>query len=141
MKRLIAGFCLILLLTGNAWAGEGETVVTHVLSKTSESWNGSPLPPYPADTPEITILRIEIPPGAVLPMHSHPVINAGVLLRGELTVVTDEGSILNLKSGEAIVEVVDTWHYGTNKGSETSEIIVFYAGVAGKPITVLHRDE
>ena len=49
---------------------------------------------------------------------------------------TDDGRTLHLKAGEAIVEVVNTWHYGKNEGQEPAEIIVFYAGIAGEPITV-----
>jgi quercetin dioxygenase-like cupin family protein len=71
-----------------------------------------------------------------LPMHRHPVINAGVLLSGRLTVITEDNKTLHLKAGESIVEVVDKWHYGKNEGDEVAEIIVFYAGVLDKPITI-----
>jgi len=107
-----------------------------VLAKTSVSWDGRPLPNYVKGKPEITILRIKIPPKVQLPLHEHPVINAGVLLKGELTVVTKEEETLHLKTADSIVEVVDKWHYGINEGSEAAEIIVFYAGVRGNPITV-----
>ena len=91
---------------------------------------------YPKGEPEITILRIKIPPGSLLPLHKHPVINAGVLLSGELTVVTEDGKNLHLKAGEAIIEVVNTWHYGKNEGNVPADIIVFYAGTMDGPITI-----
>jgi len=69
-------------------------------------------------------------------MHEHPVINAGVLLSGELTVITEDNKTLTLKAGEAIIEVVNTWHYGKNEGSKPAEIIVFYAGIPNGPVTV-----
>ena len=69
-------------------------------------------------------------------MHKHGVINAGFLLSGELTVVTEDGSTLQLKAGEALVEVVNTWHYGKNAGTVPAEIVVFYAGAKDVPITV-----
>ena len=94
------------------------------------------LPSYPKGKPEITILRIQIPPKVQLPLHEHPVINAGVLLKGELTVVTKEEDRLRLKAGDSIVEVVNKWHYGINEGNEYAEIIVFYAGVQGSRITI-----
>lgn len=106
------------------------------LIKTTKSWNGVDLPHYSQAKPEITILRIKIPAGVKLPMHEHPVINAGVLLSGELTVKTVNNKILHLKAGDPIVEVVDTWHYGINEGKEPAEIIVFYAGVVGEKITI-----
>lgn len=42
----------------------------------------------------------------------------------------------HLIAGEAIVEVVDKWHYGRNDSYEPAEIVVFYAGIVGQPITV-----
>ena len=135
MKKLIYGICIVLLLSTNVFS-EGENVQIDVLAKTTLSWDGSRLPSYSKGTPEITILRIKIPPGVQLPMHEHPVINAGVLLRGELTVVTENNRILHLKAGDSIVELVNQWHYGKNEGTETAEIIVFYAGAQDTPITI-----
>jgi len=136
LNKSIFGICLAILLTVNAWAQEVNTVKVEVLAKTSASWDGSDLPNYPKGKPEITILRIKIPPKVQLPLHEHPVINAGVLLKGELTVVTKDRETLHLKAGDSIVEVVGKWHYGKNEGTETAEIIVFYAGVRDKPITI-----
>lgn len=136
MNRFAAIIVLVVLLTGNGWALDAGTVSVDVLAKTGVSWNGKELPEYPGGKPEITILRITIPPKYRLPRHSHPVINAGVLLKGTLTVVTDDNKTLHLKAGDSIVEVVGTWHYGINEGAEPAEIIVFYAGTKGDTITV-----
>jgi quercetin dioxygenase-like cupin family protein len=136
MRRLLCGICLVLLLSGTVFAGETGGVRVDVLAKTGSSWDGSPLPAYPKGTPEITILRITIAPGVRLLLHKHPVINAGVLLSGQLTVVTEDKKILHLKAGDPIVEVVNKWHYGMNEGDEPAELIVFYAGVTNRPITI-----
>ena len=136
MRKSICGICLILFLTGNVWAQEENQVNVDVLAKTSVSWDGKALSNYAQGKPEITILRIKIPPKVQLPLHKHPVINAGVLLKGELTVVANDKETLHLKAGDAIVEVVDKWHYGKNEGNEPAEIIVFYAGVQDIPITI-----
>ena len=136
MNKFLCGICLIFLLTGNVLAQKEDAANVEVLAKTSMSWDGSSLPNYPEGKPEITILRIQIPPKIKLPLHEHPVINAGVLLKGELTVETKDNEILHLKAGDSIVEVVNKWHYGVNEGNEPAEIIVFYAGVQGSPITI-----
>ena len=127
-------FCCAVV--GPAVAFEDRAVQVEPLAKSAESWNGTLLPAYPAGQPEITVLRIRIAPGARLPMHKHPVINAAVMLAGDLTVVTEAGRTLRLRQGDAIVEVVDQWHYGYNDGTEFADLIVFYAGVQGQPITV-----
>lgn len=128
--------CLTLLLSSHVWARDVGPVKVEVLAKTSSSWDGETLPDFAKGKPEITILRITIPPKALLPLHKHPVINAGLLLRGELTVVTEDKKTLHLKAGDSIVEVVNKWHYGKNEGNEPAEIIVFYAGIQGTPITI-----
>ncbi|GAB6095222.1 hypothetical protein JCM14469_14740 [Desulfatiferula olefinivorans] len=136
MKQAIIVLGLILMLWTQAFALQAGGVTSEVLAKTGQSWDGQALPPYPSGTPEITMLRITIPPGTTLPLHHHPVINAGVLLSGELTVITDNNQTLHLRSGEAIVEVVNTPHYGRNDGDRPAVIVVFYAGTQGKPLTV-----
>jgi len=98
MKKVYWMLCFVLLLAGQGWAhGEkglkGVKVVS--LAKTSESWNGKALPSYPKGKPQITILKITIGPKVRLPLHKHPVINAGVLLKGKLTVITEKGETLH----------------------------------------------
>ena len=136
MKTSLYSIYIILLFTIGVLAQDSNAIKTEILAKTSYSWDGSELISYGEGKPEITILKITIPPKAKLPEHEHPVINAGVLLKGELTVVTDEGKTLHLKAGDSIVEVVNKWHYGENEGNVPAEIIVFYAGTVGEPITV-----
>lgn len=141
--RILAVLSVILLLQSsctmvrNSPGASGESTVVNELTKTSQSWDGNSLPAYPPAQPKITILRISIPAGARLDIHSHPVINAGVLIGGELTVVTKDGKTLHLKTGDPIVEVVNTLHYGINQGNVPAEIIVFYAGTIDMPITVV----
>jgi len=107
-----------------------------VLTQTTTSWDGSPLPEYPEGTPEVTVARIRIPPDTTLEMHTHPVISAGLLLSGELTLVTDTGDTTRLGPGDSATEVVSQWHYGKNEGPATAELVVFYAGVVDVPNTI-----
>ena len=136
MKRLLTTLVLTLFLAGPAWAGGGSGVMVETLAKSSESWNGASLPAYAKGQPEVTILKISIAPGTTLPLHRHTVMNAGVMLSGELTVITDKDEVLKLKAGDPIIEVVDQWHFGRNDGSETAVIIILYAGIKGEPLTI-----
>jgi quercetin dioxygenase-like cupin family protein len=139
MKKLVILFCLAPI----CWLGCKSNKITNIevitLVKTTESWNGVPLPKYLDGNPEITILKMIIPPKTKLPLHKHPEINAGVVLKGELTVISETNDTLYFKAGEPIVELVNTWHFGRNDGTEPVEIIVFYAGVKGTPITILKK--
>lgn len=130
--------CMCILVGCATTSPSTESLTAHsvTLAATTQTWNGATLPSYPDGQPKVTILHITIPPGVRLPTHYHPVINAGVLTKGELTVYSVEGDILQLTEGDAIVELVNTPHYGVNHGSKPAEIIVFYAGSVDKPITV-----
>ena len=57
-------------------------------------------------------------------------INAGVLMSGQLTVETTDGNVLHLKAGDPIIEVVNTLHYGINEG--TVPRCRLYTGIVGR---------
>ncbi|EAQ77715.1 cupin domain-containing protein [Blastopirellula marina] len=131
-------FSLGLVIVGGlgiVWAHEDGVLKVTVLAKSIDAWDGKPLPAYPAGQPEITILRIIIPAGEKTPLHLHTVINAGVLLRGELVVHTENGLSKRLKAGDSLIELVNKPHWGANDGEVDAEIIVFYAGVQGAKVT------
>jgi quercetin dioxygenase-like cupin family protein len=119
--------------------GEPAGVTVRTLVQSIQAWNGTRLPAYPSGQPEVTVLHITIPPGMTLPMHQHPVINAGLLIRGQLLVTTASGASLQLNAGQGLTEMVNQPHYGTINGTEPAEIVVVYAGVKGKPITMLEE--
>ena len=119
--------------TPEAAAGK---VVVQELVKSTTSWDGATLPPYPRGQPEITIKRVIIPVGGRLEPHRHPVINAGVLVRGHLTVKAANGKSVDVKAGDPLVELVDTVHYGINTGTEPAEIVVIYAGTTNQPVMI-----
>ncbi len=127
---------ILLLIPGYLAAFDSQLVKVEELTKTTESWDGSTLPPYKTGQPEITILKITVQPNMELPWHVHPIINAGVLIKGKLTVITKDGEEHELSVGDTIVEVIGKIHRGINKGSIPAEIIVFYAGVTETPLTI-----
>lgn len=139
VKIRFAVFVLLLGLTTFSCQEKVETLqssTSELLSESFLAWNGDSLPSYPSGKPKISIVKVTIPPHSELPHHYHPVINAGVLLKGELTVVDMHGNVLEMKAGDPIIEVVNTIHYGKNNGDVPAEILVFYAGAAGMEIVV-----
>ena len=148
MKTLLAA-CVLVVFSSQITAKEQHSLSEKLapkvvqLAKSNQSWDGSTLPSYPQGTPEITVLRITIPPKAQLPLHEHPAINAGVLLKGQLTVITrDEingNKELTMNAGDSLIEVVNTCHYGRNEGNEPAEIIVFYAGKKDQLVTTASK--
>lgn len=134
MKYLLPA--LACLFSALSFADSGPPVKMQKLVQSEKMWDGAPLPSYPAGQPEITVARITIPPRSTLAWHKHPSINAGYLLSGALTVVSEDGRQLTLKPGDALIELVDKYHHGRNDGDDPAEIIVFYAGKYGLPLSV-----
>ncbi|WP_437922855.1 cupin domain-containing protein [Sorangium sp. So ce291] len=112
----------------------GTTV--EVLAKGGASWDGAALPAYPTTAPEVTVVRITIPPHSALPIHKHPIINASYMVSGAITVVTESGKELKVRAGDGFLELVDAWHHGRNDGDEPAVIVVVYVGSPGAPLTV-----
>jgi len=141
-KKILIAFALMY-----SWHSHAEDTQKHyytdipgveanVLIKTTKSWNGSTLPAYSEGQPEITIVRYTFAPGASIPMHMHPVINAGVLLKGELNILTKAGEKVIVKAGEPLVELFKEWHLGSNPGTEPVDLIIVYAGTVGTALVI-----
>lgn len=139
VKIRSAAFMLVLAFSFFSCEEKEKTTkspTSELLTESFLSWNGDSLPDYPAGKPKISIVKVTIPPLSELPHHYHPVINAGVLLKGELTVIDVKGNVLEMKAGDPIIEVVNTIHYGKNNGDVPAEILVFYAGAEGMEIVI-----
>lgn len=122
-------------------AASAKEAKAEILIEATTSWDGQNLPSYPTAQPKITILKIIVPPKSRMPEHCHSIINAGVVTKGELRIVQDDGSELILRSGDAAIEVVGNYHYGVNEGSEPAELYVFYAGDDDSPLFIHKEDQ
>ena len=136
LVRLIAlpSLWLWLIATGLC-ASEPQIKVEQVL-QTTQSWDGTPYTSYPTGQPQVTVLKITIPPNTALHWHRHPVISVAYVLSGHLTIEkkhTGERTIL--QPGQALAETVETTHRGFTT-DESVELIVFYAGQSGLPLTI-----
>jgi quercetin dioxygenase-like cupin family protein len=132
--RFLSAFtlCLIPAVLG---AREPQIDVQQIL-QTTQSWDGTNYQSYPAGQPQLTVLRIKVPPNTALHWHHHPVISVGYVLSGELTLEKREtGERTIVHAGQALAETVQTTHRGFTT-NEPVELVVFYAGQAGLPITI-----
>ena len=123
------------LVQAPAVATEPEVQVEQVL-QTTGSWDGSRYTGYPSGQPQVTVLKITIPPHTTLHWHRHPMISAAYVLSGRLTVEKrDTGERKVVNAGEALAETVQTTHRGFTT-DEAVELIVFYAGRVDMPVSV-----
>lgn len=113
-----------------------QKVVSTELIRTSQSWDGAELPDYLQGRPEIVGIKYEIPAGQKLGMHFHPVMNFGILVQGELTIISQDGKEKVVHEGEAVVEMVKTVHHGENRGKKPVVLYMFYLSQKDLPLAV-----
>ena len=82
-----------------------QQVTSEKLIRTSQSWDGVELPDYFLERPELVAVKYVFPAGQKLGWHHHPVMNYGVLVQGELTIIGQDGKEKTVHEGEAVVEM------------------------------------
>ena len=107
-----------------------------VLLKTTSTWDNAEYKKLKIKKPEVTVLKIVINVNEELPMHKHDLVNIAYVKKGTLTVITDDNKEITLNVGEVLPELVGKYHYGKNTGNEPVELIVFYIGEKGTPLSV-----
>lgn len=117
-----------------------EQVEATELIRTSQSWDGMELPDYPLGRPELVAMKYVFPAGKKLGWHHHDVINHGVLVQGELTIVAQDGTEKVVHEGEAVIEMVGTIHHGENRGTKPAVLYMFYLSQEGLPISTQHPE-
>lgn len=105
------------------------------LLKTTKSWDGTLYGSYPAGQPEISVLKIAVPPNSALDWHKHPVINAAYVEKGEIQIERKEdGKTQWVKKGQVLPEMVNIAHRGKT-GDKGATLIVFYSGSTDLPLS------
>lgn len=117
-----------------------QLVQTTELIRTSQSWDGAELPDYLPGRPEVVAIKYEIPAGQKLGWHHHPVMNHGILVQGELTIVSEDGKEKVVHEGEVVVEMVGTIHHGENRGTKPIVLYMFYLSQKGLPLSLQHPE-
>lgn len=124
------------LCNGSSQTDEPDRIRFTVLQKSTTSWDTKTLPKYLNGQPEITIIRVIIPPKTNVASHKHELINFGYLVRGELEATSEDGETILLSEGDTIIELVNSWHSAKNQGDKEVELIVFYLGPSTKPFAI-----
>lgn len=131
MKSLTVLFVLILSVTNSAYSAEKD-----VLLKTTSTWDNAEYKKLKIKNPEVTVLKIVINKGEELPVHRHDLVNVAYVKKGTLTVISDNNKEITIHEGDVLPELIGKYHYGKNTGKDPVELIVFYVGEKGTPLSV-----
>jgi quercetin dioxygenase-like cupin family protein len=134
LLQLIVLSSLLWRIAGSSEAHARDSQVrVEQLLQTTHSWDGAEYTRYVTGRPQITILRISIPPNTALDWHEHPMISAGYVLPGQITLeIKGTRERKTLRAGEALAESVNTIHRGLYclSASRISRVLCGYGGVA-----------
>ena len=115
-----------------------KVVVKPVMSATTTS-SGQPIV-LPQKDAQVIVSTYEIPPGAVLPKHKHPFPRYAYVQAGTIAVTNlDTGKTQTFKTVDFILEAVDQWHFGANKGKVPVKLLVIDMVEKGAVNTVLQK--
>ena len=119
----------------SAQAADSLRVTSDTVLRTTASWDGVRYERYPSGQPELTVLKIIIPPHTELSWHQHGMPSVAYVLSGELTVErAGDGQVKHIVTWDVLPEVVNESHRGYT-GDQSAVLIVFYAGVLGMPLS------
>ena len=147
MKRILIRVIAATLICGTMFFVKG-CIETHELKevrsteliRTSQSWDGVELPDYLEGRPEIVAVKYEIPAGKKLGWHEHPVMNFGILVQGDLTIIGQDGKEKVVHEGEPVVEMVNTIHHGENRGEKPVVLYMFYLSQKDLSLSLQHPE-
>ena len=138
----ISGVSTMLVSCKNAYTEKvtPTKVENKELIRTSQSWDGVELPDYLQGRPELVAVKYIFPAGQKLGWHHHPMMNYGILVQGELTIIGQDGKEKVVHEGEAVVEMVNTIHHGENRGTKPVILYMFYLSQKDLPLAVQHPE-
>jgi quercetin dioxygenase-like cupin family protein len=134
IAAVVISFAFLQAQPAKEAAKESGPLKVKTLLQTEKAWDGKAYEAYPAGRPQISVLEITIPPNTTMDWHRHPVPNAAYVVGGELKVETQNGQVTHFRTGQVIPETVGVWHRGVT-GEKAAELIVFYAGTSGVPLS------
>ncbi len=123
MKRFIACAACLVLLPAIAAAKDPPKVTTQIIKNTDKTVTGQQI--VSPEHPNVVVTMATFAPGARLPVHKHLYPHYGYVVSGVLSVTNEEThKSFDLKPGEFLVEMNNTWHYGQNKGAVPVKLLV-----------------
>jgi len=154
---LFAGF---FIAVGGAFWGEESVVVARQEVGATPAYGQTGVSsqilahasPVAVADPELSLARVTLDPGAVIPLHEHPGTQLATILAGELTYSVMTGTIMlvgadgsdleipngdtvTLRAGDAVIEQPGSLHQARNDGTEQVVISIAALFPAGAPRT------
>lgn len=77
---------------------------------------------------KVTMKKITLPPGETTGWHKHDIPVFSYIIKGTLTVETEDGKVMQYKENTCFSESYNIYHKGTNKENTNLVVIAIYLG-------------
>ncbi len=85
---------------------------------------------------KVTIKKITFPPGETTGWHKHVIPVFSYIIKGTLTVETQEGKVMQYKENTCFAESYNIYHKGTNNENTDLVVIAIYLGGDAKELSI-----
>ena len=90
--------------------------------------------------PEVTMLKITIPPGKSTGWHKHSFPVFSYIIQGTLTVELENHRVIQCKENTTYAEMVNTYHNGSNREDSDLVVIAIYLGVKREMLSIPNNE-
>ncbi|WP_029268466.1 cupin domain-containing protein [Flavobacterium sp. KJJ] len=125
-KGIIAIAFIMSFLSANAQYNN-KLIIEKLMQSDSNSMGQKISYPDVKDA-KITMMKITFPPGETTGWHKHNIPVFSYILKGTLTVQTEDNKIIEYKENTSFAESYNIYHKGTNNGKTDLVVLAIYLG-------------
>jgi len=140
MKKHFLILILLAFLSLTARSQYSDLIIKDLLRTDTTSIGQKITYPDFAD-PEVTMLKITIPPGKSTGWHKHNIPVFAYVVKGTLTVELEDHRIIQFKEESTFAEMRDTYHNGTNMEDSDLVLIAIYMGGKGEKLSIMKEKQ
>lgn len=135
MKKHFLALLLLTILSLTTKAQYSGLMIKELLKTDTTSIGQKITYPDFAD-PTVTMLKITIPPGKSTGWHKHNIPVFAYVVKGTLTVETEDHRFIKFNEESTFAEMRDTYHNGKNMEDSDLVLIAIYMGGKGQKLSI-----
>ncbi len=135
MKKNIIATLFIMICIGAKAQYSSKLIIEKLMQSDINSMGQKISYPEVKDA-NVTMMKITFPPGETTGWHKHNIPVFSYIIKGTLTVQTEDNNITEYKENTSFAESFNIYHKGTNNGKTDLVVLAIYLGGDEKELSV-----
>jgi quercetin dioxygenase-like cupin family protein len=127
---------LFLMLSFGAKAQYSNKLVVEELLQSEVNSMGQKIRYPEVKNAKVTMKKITFPPGETTGWHKHDIPVFSYIIKGTLTVKTEDGKVMQYKENSCFSESYNIYHKGTNKENKDLVVMAIYLGGDARELSI-----